>query len=116
MISKKILVVDDEPEVCELIADVMKSEGFDVDCVFSGRECIDKMKKDGYSVVLLDIMMPDLSGEDVLKLLRQEFNKKIHVVYVTVVPKDEVDIKHVDGFVQKPFRNEDLVKVVKGLV
>ena len=110
--AKKILVVDDEVEVCNLIKDILETEGFEADVSYSGKECLEKVKADGYSLILLDIMMPGLSGEDVLKLLRKE-GQKMPIVYVTIKPKAEINTKHVSGFVQKPFKNEDLIKVVK---
>ena len=112
---KKILVVDDEVEVCNLIRDILETEGFEADVSYSGKECLQKVNEDGYSALLLDIMMPGLSGEDVLKLLRKE-GEKIPVVYVTIKPKAEIDTRKVDGFVQKPFKNEELIDVVKSVV
>ena len=111
----KILVVDDEPDVCELIKDILVSEGYEVEISYSGKECIKKVLRNGYSLILLDLMMPDLSGEDVLKLLRKK-GKKMPVVYVTIKPKLEVDTRHVDGFVQKPFHSEELVNAVKQVI
>jgi len=112
IMKKKILIVDDEMEVCNLIKDVLKTEGFEAEAVYSGKDCIEKVKANGYNLVILDIMMPDLSGSDVLGILRKD-GKKIPVIYVTVVPRDDVDTKRVSGFVQKPFKNEDLIKTVK---
>ncbi len=111
---KKILIVDDEPEVCGLIEAVLKTEGFKTNTAYGGKEALKKIKEDGYNLVLLDIMMPDLSGEEVLRLIRKT-GEKLPVIFVTVKPKDEVDLKHVNGFIQKPFKNEHLVTVVKRL-
>lgn len=112
---KKILVIDDEKDICILLKDILEAEGYEVVCGFSGKECIEKVKNDGFELVLLDIMMPDLSGEEVVDLMRNE-GEKIPIVFVSIKPKAEVNLEQVSGFVQKPFVNKDLLKVVKGVV
>jgi len=111
---KKILIVDDEVEVCNLIRSALEGEGFEADIAYGGKEALNKIKDSNYSLILLDIMMPDLSGEDVLGIIRRTVGK-LPVIYVTIKPKEEVDLKQVDGFVQKPFKNGDLIKVVKDI-
>jgi DNA-binding response OmpR family regulator len=113
--KKRILIVDDEPEVCGLIKDVLETAGYKVEVSYDGKQCLEKIKSNNYSLVVMDIMMPDLSGEDVIKLMREE-GAKTPVIYVTIKPKEDVNIRLVKGFVQKPFKNEELLKVVKSVI
>jgi two-component system response regulator ResD len=71
------------------------------------------LKEDGFSLVLIDIKMPTLSGYDLLRLLRERLNHKVKMIYVSIVPEQEVDMDDIDGFVQKPFSPESLLNKVK---
>lgn len=74
---------------------------------------MDALKEDGFSMVLLDIKMPTLSGYDLLRILRERLNHKVPMVYVTVVPRKDVDMTDIDGFIQKPFNPTSVLKEVK---
>ncbi len=110
--AKKILVIDDEEDICEMIKVLLESEGYEVECGYDGKECLEKVKNNGFGLILLDIFMPDISGEQVLKLLRKEGNK-IPIIFVSIKEREEVDLSKAQGFVQKPFKNKDLLSLVK---
>ncbi|MDP2749841.1 MAG: response regulator [Nanoarchaeota archaeon] len=112
--KKKILVIDDDAEICCLMKDVLTTAGYAVETSCSGKEGVKMALKNGFKAVLLDVMMPEMSGQETLELLRKK-GSKIPIVYVTVKPKEEVDLKHTSGFVQKPFKNMDLLKVVESV-
>src|ERR1700756_2177172 len=67
----KVLVVDDELDIREGLELLLTSEGYRVDLAQNGTEGIQKMESRGYDLVLLDLMMPDRSGMDVLEEVRQ---------------------------------------------
>ena len=70
-ISKgRILVVDDEPDIRESLEVLLRMEGYDVDLARDGGEGLDKLESSTYDLVLLDFMMPDRSGMDVLRVIR----------------------------------------------
>ncbi len=110
--TKKILVVDDKPDVLESIKEVLENEGYEVDTVNNGKECIEKAKETKHDLILIDIYMPGMNGEDLFKALRKTINHLTPLVYVTIKPKAEVDLGDVEGFIQKPFRKKELVKAV----
>ena len=69
--AKKILVVDDEPRMVQLITLNLKLEGFNVISVQNGYQALEKVTKEMPDLVLLDIMMPDMDGFETLKKIRE---------------------------------------------
>ncbi len=114
--TKKILVVDDKPDVLESIKEVLENEGFEVETVNNGKECIEKAKETKHDLILIDIYMPKMNGECLFKALRKTINHLTPLVYVTIKPKAEVDLDDVDGFIQKPFENRELIKEIKEIL
>lgn len=88
-VTKKILVVDDEPAVCSMLKKYLTRKGHKASTALSGREAIRKIKKDRPHVVLLDIKMPQMDGIEVLKKIR-EIDTKIGIVMITAVKDDDV--------------------------
>ncbi len=113
MAKKKILIVDDEPDTLESIKEDLEKEGFEVEAVTSGKECIEKAKEKKHDLILIDIYMPGMSGEELFKALRKTINHLTPLVYITIKPRAEVDLSDVNGFIQKPFENRELIEKVK---
>lgn len=84
----KILLVDDEPAVCEVDGYYLSRRGYDVITANSAQEALDKFVKDRPQLVLLDILMPDVDGLECLRRIRK-INKQVPVIMVTCV--DEID-------------------------
>ncbi len=116
--KEKVMVVDDEKDTCDSVALVLESAGFSVEKAYSGKECLEKLESKWkfYDLVLIDIMMPGLSGIELLKILKKKIDNKITMAYLSIVPKAQVDLTNVDGFIQKPFDNDDLRKEVKEMI
>lgn len=87
----RILVVEDDKPLQEVYADALKAQGFEVDTADDGEEGLSKIKQGGYDVVLLDIILPKLSGIDVMEQLRNQPpvvpNK--YVIFLTNLDKSE---------------------------
>lgn len=80
----KILIVEDDPLISRMYQTVFKFEGFDVDMARNGEEGIEKLKKDKPSLILLDVMMPKMSGIDVLREVKDDpKTQNIPVVVLT---------------------------------
>jgi len=116
MRKKKILIVDDEQDTLESIKEVLEKEGFEVEAVTSGKECIEKANETKHDLILIDIYMPGMSGEKLFKALRKTINHLTPLAYITIKPRAEVDLSDVDGFIQKPFENRELKKEVKKIL
>lgn len=112
----KILIVDDDSEDLKLIGETLTKEGFETVNATNGAEAIDKLEDHDFDLIILDVQMPTLSGSDLLKLLREKLSKKVPMIYVTVVPKEEIDVSDVEGYLKKPFSPESLMAKVKGAI
>ena len=117
--AKKIMVVDDEESLRELVKVILEQEGFKVITAKSGQECLDKLKEVKPDLILLDMMMPGMSGRETCERIRENpETKDLRVVFLTVarfseVGKDILSKMNVLDYITKPFDNEDLVKRVK---
>ncbi|MBW2965939.1 response regulator [Candidatus Woesearchaeota archaeon] len=110
---KTIMVVDDEPEDLKTMKSVLEKEGYNVVTAEGGVDFLKLITHKDFDMVLLDIRMPKLSGYDLSRLLRKRLNRKIKIIYVTIVPEKEVAMNNIDGFIQKPFSPESLLDGVK---
>ena len=112
MVAKKILVVDDDFKDLNLMKSVLEHEGYEVHGATNGAKAID-MLGTRFDLILIDIQMPTLTGYDLMRLIREKINGKSNLVYVSVVPKKNVDMSNVDGFIQKPFKTPSFIKLIK---
>jgi len=84
----KILVVDDELPICELLYEFLSQYGFQVNTATSGEEAISLFSKEKHHVVLLDVKMPDMDGIEVLKVLR-EIDDQTEVIMISAFADEE---------------------------
>jgi len=122
MSKKKIMVVDDEESLLQLVAAILGNEGYEVIQAANGKECLDKLKKETPDLILLDVMMPGMTGREVLENIRKNpKTKNIKVILLTVIRyvelgklgKDMFKSLKVIDYITKPFENDDLIKRVK---
>ena len=85
---KRILLVDDEPELLKAMRIRLASWGYDVLTATNGKEAIQLIKKEIPDAIILDIMMPEMDGIEALKRIRR-FNKKVPVFMLTAYPSQE---------------------------
>ena len=114
--KKQILFVDDNVDTLESVKELMEMHEYDVDTVQSGKECIEKAKQKKYDLILIDILMPGMSGYEVFEGLRKTINHLTPLVYITIKPKEEVKLADIEGFIQKPFENQELINAVKDII
>ena len=110
MVPLRLLIVDDERDICECLEQHFRSRGCEVSSVFSGEEALDRLAKDYVDVILLDVILPGISGLEVLRRIK-ELRPGVRVVMVTAHDHAEVreEAKHrgACGFVTKPFDLSD---------
>jgi len=112
--QKTVLIIDDEFDICQTMKSLLENEGYITKIATNGAQALDCIKNnEKFDLITLDVQMPTLSGYDVLRLLREKINHKSKMVYVSIVPKQEVDMTDADGFVQKPFDRQTYLKVIK---
>jgi DNA-binding response OmpR family regulator len=120
--AKKILVVDDEPHMVELEKAILEMAKFEVITASDGNDALQKLEKGLPDLVLLDMMMPGMSGREVCERIRKNpKTKKLKVIFVTVarfseVGKQVLEDMEVSDYITKPFENEDLVKRIKKVI
>jgi DNA-binding response OmpR family regulator len=117
--SKKIVYVEDEMEMIDLVKLILNRKGYEVIGAAGGREGLDKIREVLPDLVLLDLMMPDIEGWDVYQQMRaDDTTKQIPVIIVTAKAQniDKVlglHIAKVDDYISKPFSPQDLVTSVE---
>ena len=116
MVKKKIMIVDDDSEDLNTMKTLLEKEGYKVVGVNDGSQALDKLTADGFSLIMIDIQMPTLTGYDLLRLMREKINHDAKMIYVSIVPEKEVNMNDVDRFIQKPFSPESFLKTVKKVV
>lgn len=115
----KILVVDDEPAMREGLADNLIFEGYQVEQAEDGHVALQKLKQQSYDLIVLDVMMPEISGFDVCKKLRMEGNS-VPVILLTA-KGEEIDRVlglelGADDYITKPFSLRELLARVKAVL
>jgi two-component system alkaline phosphatase synthesis response regulator PhoP len=122
MEKKKILAVDDDPHTLKLIAKFLEPEGYEVVTAANGAEALKKAGPENPSLILLDVMMPELDGfATCAKLKAAPETKEIPVILLTAVaehvksteyPSDGVMRAEAEDYLEKPIVKEDLLKAV----
>ena len=116
--SARILVVDDEPAIMDAVAYALRSEGFSVETVSDGEAALEEVRTEPYDLMLLDLMLPRLSGVEVCRRVRAESD--IPIIMLTA---KDAEVEHVvgleagaDDYVTKPFSMAELMSRVRALL
>lgn len=115
---QKILLVEDDPSISEMVKIYLSNEGFQIKAVFTGSEAVNSFKSEHYDLVILDLMLPELSGMDFLQKLRLES----YVPVIIMSAKDSEADKALglgfgaDDYVTKPFSMMELLARVKAAI
>jgi DNA-binding response OmpR family regulator len=115
---KKILVVDDEPVICEVLEFNLANEGYDITCAHSAEDALKKLTPD-YSLILLDVMMGGMSGYKLTEKLRQKKNQ-IPVIFLTAKDTENDMLTGFsvggDDYISKPFSIKEVIARVKAVL
>ena len=115
---KKILIADDDKELCKLLQITLKSENIDSKICFSGIEAINELEKEEYIMLILDVMMPGLDGFRILEIVRE--NSDIPVLMLTAKDDTSSKVKGLrlgaDDYITKPFNTEEFLARVDSLI
>ncbi len=112
----KILIVEDDDFLADLMRDCLAASSYDVSSVGTGVEALQQLESESFTIVLLDWQLPDMEGLDVLKTYKEK-NGKAKVVMLTGMRgrKDDVMESGADGFLTKPVKMNDILATVKQL-
>ena len=115
---KKILIADDDKELCKLLQITLKSENIDSKICFSGIEAINELEKEDYIMLILDVMMPGLDGFRTLEIVRE--SSDIPVLMLTAKDDTSSKVKGLrlgaDDYITKPFNTEEFLARVDSLI
>ena len=114
----KILIIDDDEELCELVSEYLGVEGFKVDCVSDGEAGLERARSGDYDIAILDVMLPKMNGFDVLRDLRTE--SKLPVIMLTARGDDMERIAGLetgaDDYMPKPFNPRELAARLRAIL
>ncbi|CEI72393.1 Transcriptional regulatory protein YycF [Romboutsia hominis] len=116
--SESILVIEDDSDIQELIVEFLGSKGYKIDSANDGVEGIQKFKEKEYDLIILDIMMPNLDGHSVCKMIRK--NSNVPIIFLTALTDESDQIKgfdlECDDYITKPFSFKLLIKRVEAVL
>ena len=114
--GRKILVVDDSPEFAEIVAQILEDEGFEISIAPNGNTAIAKVSSESPELVLLDLKLPDITGEEVLRRIK-ETNEDTTIIIVTGYGGEQVAVDLMKAgttdFLSKPFDRGILLNAIK---
>ena len=120
--KKRVLYIDDEPEMVELVRLILGRKGYQVSGANGGREGLAAMRQDPPHLVLLDLMMPEMDGWEVYQQMKaNDATRDIPVIVITAKAQsiDKVlglHIAKVEGYISKPFASQELMENVDRVI
>jgi phosphate regulon transcriptional regulator PhoB len=119
--TKKILVVDDEPDLVELVAYNLRKEGFDVSSAADGEKALHMIREKGCDLVILDLMLPGIQGTELCRIIRNDPKTEGLPIIMVTAKGEEIDRVlgleiGADDYIAKPFSPRELVARVKAVL
>ena len=115
---KRVLIVDDEPLIVKGLKFSLEQEGYETDCAYNGEEALEKYASGRFDIILLDVMLPGISGTEVCRQIRQK--SMIPIIMLTAKSTDEDKIEGLtegaDDYLTKPFNIVELKMRMKNLL
>lgn len=114
----KVLIIDDDEELCDLVSEYLSAEGFETEAVHEGDAGLERAKNGNYDLAILDVMLPKMNGFDVLRNLRAQ--SKLPVLMLTARGDDMERIVGLeigaDDYLPKPFNPRELVARLRAIL
>ena len=114
--AKNVLIVDDNKLNLKVAKRAVEGLGFEIDEATSGEECLEKVKEKEYDLILMDIMMPGISGEETLQKLKEDPSFNIPVIAVTADVENGSEQKYLQSgftsYIGKPFTKDEIKKEI----
>ena len=116
MITQKILVVDNEKTVCDSIKKILSRKGYSVDNTLNADEAVDKIKNNSYDLLITDLMMPNISGMELLRIVKEHY-PELEVVVVTGYASIDTAVEATKlgaaDYLPKPFTPAELTEITR---
>jgi len=109
--AKRILVVDDEQKIVEVVKSYLEHSGFEVYTAYNGKQALELFEKVNPALIVLDLMLPDISGEEICKTIRKQ--SRVPIIMLTAKVEEEDILKGLDNgaddYIIKPFSPKQLI-------
>jgi DNA-binding response OmpR family regulator len=114
----KILLVDDEKRIIEVLEAYLEKEGYEIHCADNGIDALKKAKTINPDLIILDLMLPDISGEEVCRLVRKESDVPILMLTAKSAEDDRINgiVMGADDYLTKPFSPREVVVRVQAIL
>lgn len=116
--SNNILIVDDEPKIVEVLKSYLENGGFSVYEAYTGKQALDLFDRVNFSMVVLDLMLPDITGEEVCTIIRKK--SRVPIIMLTAKVEEENVLKGfeigADDYITKPFSPRQLMAKITALL
>ena len=115
---ERLLMIDDDRELCEMVAEYMQPEGFKVETVHNGEQGLERAKSAQYALILLDVMLPGMSGFDLLRRLRASSNVRVLLLTARGEEVDRIVGLEIgaDDYLPKPFDPRELILRINNIL
>ena len=113
--AKKIMIVDDVPDIVDMVRHILQSKGYETMEAAGGKECLEKIREEQPDLILLDLMMKPMDGWQTLEAIKSEEELKsipVTVLSVVLLTPEIIEGKPIDdieGYILKPFSKDDLI-------
>jgi two-component system phosphate regulon response regulator PhoB len=120
MAKKKILVVEDDRDISELITYNLEREGYDIACLYDGSQALDFVRKRKPEMIILDLMLPEIDGIEICRQLKSDATTKHIPIVMLTAKSEEADVvlglqMGADDYIPKPFSPKVLVARIKAI-
>lgn len=115
---ERILLVDDDVELCEILTEYFAAEGFDVEAVHDGVRGLERARSGDHAIVILDLLLPGMRGLDVLRQLRADSNIPVLILTARGEEVDRILGLEIgaDDYLPKPFNSRELMARVRAIL
>ncbi len=115
----KILIIDDEAKICELLKEILDAEGYETDTALNGADGFEKIKKDNIDLILLDIKLPDIDGITLLKKIKKNFSD-VSVIMISAFGTVQLAVESLksgaEDFLEKPLETTRVLITIKNVL
>src|SRR5476649_1984964 len=120
MAKKKILVVEDDPDISELITYNLERQGYEIACLYDGSHAVDFVHKRKPDLIILDLMLPEVDGIEICRTLKSDSTTKSIPIVMLTAKSEEADVvvglqMGADDYIPKPFSPKVLVARIKAI-
>jgi DNA-binding response OmpR family regulator len=111
-----VLIVDDDFNDLTLMKNTLTEAGYSVEATTNESQALNLLNDGTFDLALIDINILGIKGTYLAEKIRQSFDPKMKIAYVSIVPEKEVDMKGVDAFIQKPFDSQTFLRKVNAIL